>query len=106
MLAARMQMMPGMGMNGMPGPGRGPVPPPKPPPRSPPARPSEAELMQMMMKLQSERMSGGPRSEQDMFMRALEMSRGRSPGRRDRRYRYASFNLCSSELEVVATFVS
>ena len=92
MMAARMQMLggqPGMGMNGLPGPQRGPVPPPKPPPRTPPSRPNEAELMQMMMKMRSGRaMSDLPRSsEEEFLMRALEMSRGRSP-RRDRRYRY------------------
>lgn len=90
MMAARMQQMmggqQGMGMTGMPGPGRGPVPPPKPPPRSPPSGPSEAEVMQMMMKLRGNRMHEGPRSEEELLLRALEMSRGRSP-RRDRRYR-------------------
>ena len=94
-MAARMQMMsgqPGMGgMNGM-GPQRGPVPPPKPPPRSPPSRPSEEELMAMMMKIRSNRMSDVPRGgrgEEEILLRALEMSRGRSP-RRDRRYRLSS----------------
>ena len=101
MMAARMGMMggqPGMGMNGLPGPGRGPVPPPKPPPRSPPSRPNQAELMQMMMKMGSARgMSDMPRSEEELLMRALEMSRGRSP-RRDRRYRCCPAAFLSQEI--------
>lgn len=89
MMAARMQMMAGqqgMGMNGMPGLSRGPVPPPKPPPRTPPSNP-ESEIMQMMMKMRAGRMGDG-RGEEEIMLRALELSRGRSP-RRDRHYRSA-----------------
>ena len=91
MMGAR---MPGPGMMGLPGAmtggPRGPVPPPKPPP--PKSPPREEEYMKLMMKNAMKNMqgTGGMSREEEMLMRAFELSRGRaSPARDRRRYRYA-----------------
>ena len=89
MMGGMMGMGPGMG----PGMARGPVPPPKPPPRSPPrSRPLSDEGFGGMLMNGGMRGSRGysdlPRSrEEELMLRAFEMTqRGRSP-RRERRHR-------------------
>lgn len=84
-----------MGAGGMPG--RGPVPPPKPPPpaRPPPgARPPPLEPDYHSMANGSRSRMGsesGRTREEDLMLQAFKYAqRGRSPGRRDRRYRCGS----------------